>query len=66
MPVGVSGQELAELFQQQKPGLKIIYSSGYSTDAAAKNLDLVHGINFLQKPYDAERLTLTVRSCLDR
>jgi nitrogen-specific signal transduction histidine kinase len=65
MPVGVSGHELAELFQQQKPGLKVIYISGYSADAAAKNLELVQGINFLQKPYDAEKLTLTVRTCLD-
>jgi CheY-like chemotaxis protein len=66
MPVGVSGQELAQQFQQQKPSLKVIYTSGYSAAAAANDLKLVSGMNFLKKPYDAERLSATVRSCLDR
>ena len=65
MPVGVSGQELAEQFKGQKPGLKLVYTSGYSAEAAARSLDLVDGINFLQKPYDAEKLARTVRNCLD-
>ncbi len=65
MPVGVSGQELAEQFQNQKPGLKLIYTSGYSVEAAAKSLELSDGINFLQKPYDADTLARTVRQCLD-
>ena len=65
MPVGVSGQELAEQFQPQKPGLKVIYTSGYSAEAAAKSLELVDGMNFLKKPYDAERLARAVRRTLD-
>ena len=65
MPVGVSGQELAEQFQNQKPGLKLIYTSGYSVEAAAKSLELSDGINFLQKPYDADTLARTVRRSLD-
>ncbi len=65
MPVGVSGQELAEQFLTQKPALKVIYTSGYSAEAAATNLELVPGINFLQKPYDAEALARVVRSRLD-
>ncbi len=65
MPVGVSGQELAEQFQNQKPGLKLIYTSGYSVEAAAKSLELSDGINFLQKPYDADTLAQAVRRCLD-
>ena len=66
MPVGVTGQELAEQFHRQKPSLKVIYTSGYTAQAAAaKGLELIEGVNFLKKPYDAERLALTVRRLLD-
>jgi DNA-binding NtrC family response regulator len=65
MPVGLSGQELAEKFVAQKPGLKVIYISGYSLQAAGSGLAVLDGLNFLQKPFDATRLALAVRQCLD-
>jgi len=65
MPAGLNGQELAEKFKAQNPKLKVIYTSGYSVEAAGKGLSLEDGISFLQKPYDAETLALTVRQCLD-
>jgi signal transduction histidine kinase/DNA-binding response OmpR family regulator len=65
MPVGLTGQELAEKFIMQKPGLKVIYISGYSLQVAGKGFTAMEGLNFLQKPFDSARLALAVRQCLD-
>ena len=65
MPIGVSGQELAETFKSQKPALKVIFTSGYSIDVAGRGLALMNDLNFLQKPYDASKLARAVRHCLD-
>jgi two-component system, cell cycle sensor histidine kinase and response regulator CckA len=62
MPVGISGQELAEKLTAQKPALKVIYISGYSLQVAGRGLE---GVNFLQKPFDGARLAFAVRHCLD-
>ncbi|MBI3414445.1 MAG: PAS domain S-box protein [Verrucomicrobia bacterium] len=66
MPEGISGRELAEHLTAKKPGLKIIYSSGYSAEMAGQDLTLREGFNFLQKPYDPMKLAQTVRESLDR
>jgi FixJ family two-component response regulator len=66
MPVGLNGQELAEKFRDQKESLKVIFTSGYSAQVAGKGLSLTDGLDFLQKPFDADKLALAVRQCLDR
>jgi CheY-like chemotaxis protein len=65
MPAGLTGQELADKFKFQKPDLKVIYTSGYSVQVAGKGLHLLDGLTFLQKPFDADKLALAVRKCLD-
>jgi signal transduction histidine kinase/CheY-like chemotaxis protein len=65
MPVGISGEELAEKFTAQKPGLKVIYISGYSLQVAGKGFSMLDGPNFLQKPFDDAKLALAVRRSLD-
>jgi PAS domain S-box-containing protein len=65
MPEGVSGRDLAEHVQRERSDVKVIYSSGYSLDVVGIGPVLQDGTNFLQKPYDPETLTLTVRNSLD-
>jgi CheY-like chemotaxis protein len=65
MPVGLTGQELAEKFSAHKPGLKIIFISGYSLQVAGKGFSEADGLNFLQKPFDGAKLAWAVRRCLD-
>jgi CheY-like chemotaxis protein len=65
MPAGLTGQELAETFRSQKPTLKVIYTSGYSLEAAGKALDAIEGVTFLRKPFEASDLARAVRRCLD-
>ena len=65
MPEGITGWELAEKLRAEKPGLRVICTSGYSVDLARRNFDAPDGLRFLQKPFKPETLVLTVRECLD-
>ncbi len=66
MPDGISGRELARQLQAMKPNLKVIYTSGYSSETTSQEPALVEGANFLQKPYLPKKLAQAVRDCLDR
>ena len=65
LPDGVSGKDIAREMLAQKPGLKVVYASGYSADAAGPDLALQEGVNFLAKPYLAHKLAEIVRNRLD-
>ncbi len=65
MPGGMTGRELAEKLVAEKPELRVIFTSGYSTDMVANNLVLEEEVNFLPKPYPPKALIQIVRACLD-
>ena len=65
MPGNMNGHELAEKLWAEQPGLKVIFTSGYSADIVGKNFKLDPELNFLQKPYHPQTLALIVRQCLD-
>ena len=65
MPDNMSGRELAEKLWAERPGLKVIFTSGYSTDIVGKDFKLEPELNYLQKPYQPQALALAVRRCLD-
>jgi two-component system cell cycle sensor histidine kinase/response regulator CckA len=60
----MNGPALAQRLVSAKPGLRILFISGYS-DAAKSALSGTH-ISFLAKPFQASALTRTVRELLDR
>jgi CheY-like chemotaxis protein len=64
MPDGMSGRQLAERLKADNPSLKVLYTSGYSTELLGKDLGLEEGRNFLQKPYPPARLVETVKAAL--
>ncbi len=64
MPEGMTGRELAEELKLRKPDLKVIYTSGYSSEVMGQDLGL-RDIKFLQKPYPPPQLAQTVRECFD-
>jgi CheY-like chemotaxis protein len=65
MPDGVSGPELVKQLQQDRPGLKAIFTSGYGAEFAGKDFQLTEGVNFLQKPCSFHHLAQTLRRALD-
>jgi len=66
MPEGTNGRELAEQLSAEHPGLKVVYTSGYSAEVAGSDLQLADGVNFLSKPFEAHKLARTIRAQLDR
>jgi CheY-like chemotaxis protein len=64
MPEGMNGRELAIQLKKRKPGLKVIFSSGYSRDNIGREFNESE-TNFLSKPYVPPQLARVVRECLD-
>jgi YesN/AraC family two-component response regulator len=65
MPGGTMGLELAKKCRAEKPGVKIIISSGYSNEMAQRGKP-ADGITYLPKPYKTSLLGQVVRDCLDK
>ena len=61
----MSGRDLGERIRLQRPGLRILYMSGYTDDAILRHGVLENGIPFLQKPFTPEGLARMVREVLD-
>ena len=64
MPDGISGLQLAEKLKAQNPGLKVIFTTGYSAELMGNDFEIKEGVNFLQKPYPPQKLVQTVRNGL--
>jgi PAS domain S-box-containing protein len=65
MPGDLTGLDLAGQLRAQKPGLKVILTSGYSAEVSGAGLPANAGVVFLQKPFHIRELSQTVRNCLD-
>jgi two-component system cell cycle sensor histidine kinase/response regulator CckA len=65
MPGGMTGKDLGERLLKENPKLKVIYASGYNAEVAGNNFPLQEGVNFLTKPFQAQKLAQTVRQKLD-
>jgi CheY-like chemotaxis protein len=66
MPGGITGRDLAEKFREDKPGLKVVLSSGYSAETIGQRFPSEGDTVLLQKPYRLHELSKTVRDCLDQ
>jgi PAS domain S-box-containing protein len=66
MPGGLTGRDLGERLLTENSKLKVIYASGYSGEIAGKDFPLEEGVNFLTKPFQAQKLAQIVRNRLDR
>ncbi len=62
---GMNGRELADRLSAERPGLRVLYVSGYTDHAVVRHGVLEEGIAFLSKPFDLRDLTRTVREVLD-
>ena len=64
MPV-MNGSDLAQNIAMVYPDIKCIFMSGYTADVIAQHGVLDKGVNFIEKPFTNEDLSLKVRSVLD-
>ena len=64
MPM-MDGRKLAEQAILRRPGLKVLFTTGFTRNAVVHNGVLDPGVNFLAKPFTLDQLAATVRRVLD-
>jgi two-component system, cell cycle sensor histidine kinase and response regulator CckA len=62
----MSGRELADHLVRLRPGLKVMFMSGYTDDAVVRHGVLVSSAAFVQKPYGPESLLAKIREVLEQ
>jgi CheY-like chemotaxis protein len=63
---GWNGRELAKEAELLRPGLRVLYMTGYSRNAVVHQGRLDEGVDLLQKPVSQAQLATRVRTALDR
>ncbi len=66
MPDGIMGTDLVLRLLSDRPTLPVIFTSGYSQESDRVSVELVDGVNFLQKPYRPAALVRLLRERLDQ
>ncbi|MCX6905168.1 MAG: response regulator, partial [Verrucomicrobia bacterium] len=66
MPGGLTGLDLTAQLRKEKPGLKVVLSSGYSAELASAGNLAAHRVTYLPKPSEPGPLAAAVRQCLDQ
>ena len=61
----MNGRQLAREVKVSRPGIRILFTSGYARDVIVHQGVLEEGIELLEKPFTPERLAQRVRSVLD-
>ncbi|PAY07587.1 hybrid sensor histidine kinase/response regulator [Bradyrhizobium sp. UFLA03-84] len=64
MPGAMNGRDLATEAKRRRPGLRVLFTSGYTDDAIDQDGKLEQGILFLGKPYSRAQLARMLRVAL--
>jgi len=63
---GKSGRALSDMATRVRPGLKVLFTTGYSRNAIVHNGRLDAGVSLLGKPFTFDQLARQVREVLDQ
>jgi PAS domain S-box-containing protein len=62
----LDGRTLAQRVLAQRPGVRVVFASGYSEDMLSRHGKLPEDANFIAKPFTVEMLATAVRAALDQ
>ncbi|MFN3944357.1 MAG: ATP-binding protein [Allosphingosinicella sp.] len=65
LPGGMNGREVADRAARLRPGLKLLFTTGYTRNAIVHNGKLDPGVALITKPFTFDRLAAKVRQVLD-
>lgn len=61
----MNGRELSERLKARRPGLKVLFMSGYTDDAVLRHGVVTEDLQFIQKPFTPSALAGKTRNVLD-
>ena len=65
MPGGLNGRQLADQAQHLRPGLKVLFTTGYTRNAVVHHGRIDRGVHLIAKPFSFEELAAKIRTLLD-
>jgi CheY-like chemotaxis protein len=65
LPGGMNGRQLAEQAGKQRPGLKVLFTTGYARNAIVHDGRLDPGVELITKPYTQAALGEKLRDIID-
>ena len=66
MPGGMNGRQLADEAKRRRPGLKVLFTTGYTRNAIVHHGRLDPGVEMIGKPFTFQELGERIRTLLDR
>jgi CheY-like chemotaxis protein len=64
LPGGVSGRALADAARSARPGMRVLFTTGYALNSIQNEGMLDHGVHFIAKPFNLTALAAKVREVL--
>lgn len=61
---GMNGRQLAEIARQHRPGLNVLFMTGYAETAAERQGFLEQGMDMIGKPFSVEQLATMIRGMI--
>lgn len=62
---GMNGRELVEQARQRRPGLRVLFTTGYARNAIVHQGRLDPGVDLLTKPFTRAQLAMRIREVLE-
>lgn len=65
LPGGVNGRALADAARSARPGLRVLFTTGYTRNAILRNGTLDPDVHFIPKPFNLAALAAKIREVLE-
>jgi PAS domain S-box-containing protein len=62
---GMNGKELYEIIKSMRPGIKVLFMSGYTSNIIGQQGIIGDNVNFIQKPFSLQALSESIRKAID-
>jgi PAS domain S-box-containing protein len=63
---GLNGRQLADIARHHRPGLKVLFLTGYAAHAAVRSEFLAQGMDLMTKPFELDALAGKIKDMLAR
>ena len=64
LPGGMNGRQLADAARMRRPGLKVLFLTGYAESVAAGNNGMEQGMEIMTKPFALNKLVAKVKGMI--